>query len=282
MPGIEEEYALGGSVALNWIQRGGGLLPVKEHEALLRYINPVGRNLGAQSSRPTLQWTFGVLRTTDSFEAISAPGGYTFVTLGLLQGVDNEAQLAGVLAHEIAHISSQDSLKRYAQLKVRQCKVARGEPVEGGLLVQLNVLSDKAALALNKAVTHVTGALDLDSNPELLANLADNFVSTFTQSGLSQDEEFAADAQAVRLMVSAGYDPQEYLRFLAKIPDSRKVFANHPRKVERVKRLVALLKENQQSGPEFPELAAGSEGLVKPPLPPEFASVKGAVAHDAP
>jgi hypothetical protein len=282
-PSIEEEYALGGSVALNWVQRGGGLIPKKSNEPLLRYLNIVGRNLGAQSPRPTLKWTFGVLQTTEAFDALSAPGGYVFVTLGLLRGVENEAQLAGVLAHEIAHVTSKHALKRYNDVKVHQCRLA--VPLKGVKEVVNRVgffLNLKAMDSLFSALKGSSGTLDLDHNVDLLGGLADASVDTLVDKGLGKDDEFAADEQAVRLMVSAGYDPREYIEFLGKIPDSRSGFANHPRKADRVKKLVALLKNNQDSGEDFPELAANTEGLVQPPLPPEFASVKSAVAHDKP
>jgi hypothetical protein len=83
------------------------------------------------------------------------------------------------------------------------------------------------------------------------------------------------------MLVSAGYDPREYLEVLAKIPERTNSFANHPKKTERVKKLVAFLGK-QGSGDEFPEFAAGTEGLVQPPLPPEVALAKGSVAQDKP
>jgi predicted Zn-dependent protease len=283
LPSLEEEYALGGAVALNWVQRGGGLLPVDEtHEPLLRYLNTVGRNLGAQSPRPGLQWTFGVLQNEQSFDALSAPGGYVFVTLGLLEGVENEAQLAGVLAHEIAHITSKHALTRYNQVKVEQCKVARGETLTGALISKVGKLSQAATQGLLGGLKSAGGALDLDHNVDLLGSLTEGVVDTVVSKGFGKEDEFAADEQAVRLLVSAGYDPREYIEFLAKIPDSRSGFANHPRKVDRVKRLVALLDTHKDAGDDFPELAASTEGLVQPPLPPEFVSAMSAVARDKP
>jgi peptidase M48-like protein len=287
-PSVEEEYALGGSVALNWVQRGGGLLGSKkkteaklpqdtEEEKLVRYINIVGRNLGAQSSRPTLRWTFGVLRTTESFNAVSSPGGYVFVTLGLLRGVENEAQLAGVLAHEIAHITSKHALTRYTEVKQKQCGLAvRAKTVANVVGLFLSAQAVKDLLA---SLQQGDGTLDLDNHVELLGGLADASVDALVEKGFGKEDEFAADEQAVRMLMSAGYDPREYIEFLGKIPDSGSSFSNHPRKADRVKRLVALLKNGNSSGEGFPELAANPEELAQPPLPPEFASVKGTVAR---
>jgi predicted Zn-dependent protease len=253
---VSEEYALGGAVAINWVQRGGGLMMDDEPgRKLHHFVNLVGRNLAAQSPRPTLRWTFGVLEDTQAFDAVSAPGGYVFVTRRLLQGVENEAQLAGVLAHEIAHITGKHALTRYGQVKVNQCKKA----------------------AWGKALGE---ALDLDRNPEALTKLTDGAVDSIVEKGFGKDDEFAADELAVRLMVSAGYDPQEFIRFLGKIPDSRGVFANHPRKVDRVKRLAALLEAAKKpSEGEFPEMPTSTAGYAKPPLPAEFSVVKSSTVQ---
>jgi predicted Zn-dependent protease len=281
---VSEEYALGGSVAINWVQRGGGLMMANEAgRKLHHFVNLVGRNLAAQSPRPTLRWTFGVLEDTEAFDAVSAPGGYVFVTRRLLQGVENEAQLAGVLAHEIGHITSKHALARYNEVKVKQCKVAVSLK-RGGELVRRSGgdFTPASVDALLGALDKDSGLLELDRHPELLGKLTDEAVDTLVENGFGKEDEFAADELAVRLMVSAGYDPQEYIRFLGKIPDSRGVFSNHPRKADRVKRLVALLAASKKPGDEFPELPAGTAGLAKPPLPAEFAVVKSAVARDKP
>lgn len=233
---VQEEYELGGSVALSWIRLGGGLmLATAQEKQLHQYLNTVGRNLGAQSSRPTLQWTFGVLQEPKAVDALSAPGGYVFVTRGLLQKLDNEAQLAGVLAHEIAHITLKHALVRYGETKVAQCKMS--------------------------ALLHA----------ELLT---DSLVDNIKANGFDKDDEFIADELAVQLLVSAGYDPEEYIRFIANVADSRNVIGNHPRKVDRVKRMVAAVAEAKKPSEGFSEWPTGMQGLVTPPLPPAFSVVQ--------
>jgi hypothetical protein len=137
---FDEERTIGGAVALNWVQQGGGLLvdvPTGDAAALAnpralgiqetprnrlhKYLNLVGRNLASRSTRPTLQSTFGVL-DSEVVNAVSAPGGYVFVTRGLLKRVSNEAALAGVLSHEIAHVTRKDAFAIYQKTKVDQCK----------------------------------------------------------------------------------------------------------------------------------------------------------------
>src|SRR5262249_45419213 len=80
-----------------------GAAPLLDRPALQRYVNQVGRWLSLHSDRPDLDWRFGVL-DTDNLNAFATPGGYVLVTKGLLARLKNEAELAGVLAHEIAHV----------------------------------------------------------------------------------------------------------------------------------------------------------------------------------
>src|SRR6202795_214182 len=68
-----------------------------------RYVNNVGRWIASQSERPDLPWQFGVL-DAPQLNAFAVPGGTIFITRGLVQRMRSEAELAGVLAHEIAHV----------------------------------------------------------------------------------------------------------------------------------------------------------------------------------
>lgn len=78
--------------------------------AVQHYINLLGRWLSAESTRPDLDWTFAVVNDT-GFNAFSAPGGYVFVTQGLLERVESEAELAGILAHEIVMVAGRFHLR---------------------------------------------------------------------------------------------------------------------------------------------------------------------------
>ncbi|MFY0577747.1 M48 family metalloprotease [Cystobacter fuscus] len=106
-------------------------------------LNKIGGNLAAQSSRPHLPWVFGVLQS-EGVNAVSGPGGYVFVSEGLLARLDNEAQLAGVLAHEIAHITGKHALNEYQDYLVGQCE--NSAKVEEGSAYQ-----EATARAVSKA-----------------------------------------------------------------------------------------------------------------------------------
>ena len=94
-----QEADLGRQMAALLLQ-GKPLDPTPE---LQRYVNLLGRWISLQSSRPHLPWTFVVVDESD-FNAYSAPGGYVFVTRGLVDRCTDEAELAGILAHEVAHV----------------------------------------------------------------------------------------------------------------------------------------------------------------------------------
>jgi predicted Zn-dependent protease len=74
------------------------------------YVNHLGRWLSLQSSKPSLPWTFVVVDEAD-FQAFSVPGGYVFVSRGLVDRCADEAELAGLIAHEIAHVAQRHGLK---------------------------------------------------------------------------------------------------------------------------------------------------------------------------
>lgn len=101
-----DELELGRQMATIWMQGQ----PLDETPGLQNYVNRLGRWLSQQSSRPSLPWTFAVVDEAD-FQAYSAPGGYVFVSRGLLDRCADEAELAGLLAHEIAHVAQRHGLR---------------------------------------------------------------------------------------------------------------------------------------------------------------------------
>jgi len=74
-------------------------------EALQRYVDGIGQKLARESHRANLKWTFTVLDSPD-INAFALPGGYVYITRGLMAYLDSEADLAGVLGHEIGHVTA--------------------------------------------------------------------------------------------------------------------------------------------------------------------------------
>lgn len=245
---FEEEAAIGGAVAVAWVQKGGGALvevpagkgveelkdpkafavPAGPKTDLHRYVNMVGKNLAAASARPTLAWTFGVIED-ESVNAYSAPGGYVLITKGLLQAVENEAQLAGVIAHEIGHITERHALNLYRDVKVNQCQAAMAASVAGDMVE----LQASFGPLLDSAV----GYLELDKmTGKAVAKFADSVIEKITSAGYAHNDEYAADRIALELAIAAGYNPYEYVKFLGKLPEGG-LWAHHPKNADRQRSL---------------------------------------------
>jgi predicted Zn-dependent protease len=153
-----------------------GSKPLYPDIAMQRYVNQLGRWISLHSSRPDLPWAFAVL-DDPGFNAFAAPGGYVFVTKGLIDRIADESELAGILAHEITHVTSKHHL-------TAMNKVARS-----GLLTQ--VIGSQFKNNLGGLVS------------SQLLNLGRNIYS----KGLDQDDELEADRTAVALAARAGFDP---------------------------------------------------------------------------
>jgi predicted Zn-dependent protease len=153
-----------------------GAKPLYPDMALQRYVNRLGRWLSLQSARPNLHWTFAVL-DDNGFNAFAAPGGYVFITKGLIDRVADESELAGILAHEITHVVAKHHLK------------ALRKNAQAGLLSQV-----VASQVGNK----LPGGLSSQ-----LIGLGRNLYS----KGLDQADEFDADRSGVALATRSGFDP---------------------------------------------------------------------------
>jgi len=153
-----------------------GSKPLHPDMALQRYVNQLGRWISLQSARPDLPWTFVVLDDT-GYNAFAAPGGYIFVTKGLIDRVADESELAGILAHEIVHVVQRHHLQAMR-------KTARAGALTQVIGAQLN--------------SNLGGALSAQ-----LLNLGRNLYA----KGLDQEDEFEADRQGVALAARAGFDP---------------------------------------------------------------------------
>lgn len=212
--GPEEERVIGGSVALEIVGTYGGLV---RDEAAMQRVNLVGKALARYSSRPELDWRFGIL-ASDTVNGFSAPAGYVFITRGLYERLTSDDALAGVLAHEIAHVTQRHALKI----------VARGEFVAGASALVSEHSSDvRAADAQLKQ-------FDLG---------VEQIVKTLLEQGFDPPTEYEADKLGRELAVVTGYAPGGLRGVLTQLqarpagPDSQKIFATHPPLDERLKRL---------------------------------------------
>lgn len=106
-----------------------------EKPELNRLVARIGRELAAQSERPNLPWTFTVL-DSPMVNAMALPGGYIYITRGMLERINSEAELAGVLGHEIAHVTARHSAQQISKQQLAQVGMVLGAVVAGPEVLQ--------------------------------------------------------------------------------------------------------------------------------------------------
>src|SRR5438552_10944197 len=98
---------------------------VYENRALQQYVSEIGMRLAAISERPNLPWHFTVV-DVPAVNAFALPGGYIYITRGILPFLDDESQLAGVLGHEIGHVTARHAVEQYSKATGAQLGVILG------------------------------------------------------------------------------------------------------------------------------------------------------------
>ena len=106
---LADEKNIGAREHPKILEQFGG---VYEDKRLAAYVDRIGRNLARTSELPDLGFTFTILNS-DQVNAFALPGGYVYVTRGLMALAGDEAELAGVIAHEIGHVTARHSAERY-------------------------------------------------------------------------------------------------------------------------------------------------------------------------
>lgn len=206
-PSREEEIQIGREITGNLL----GASALVKDDALQKYVNQVGRWVANQSERADLPWHFGVIESED-INAFAAPGGYVVITKGLYRKLENEAQLAGVLSHEIAHVVRSHHLK----------------------ILQKSQLLDMGAGLLGKQVGKDNQVIRkvIGSGAEICAR------------SLDKSAEFEADRMGVVLTTRAGYEPYGLPEVLQTIGQTGKdessvalLFKTHPHPDDRLVKL---------------------------------------------
>jgi predicted Zn-dependent protease len=196
----QEEIELGQGISAKIL----GAAPLLQDRKAQRYVSNVGHWLAMQTERSNLTWHFAVL-DDNGYNAFAAPGGYIFITKGLLYSLKNEAELAGVLAHEIAHVLRKHQLSAI--------KKAAGQQ-----------LATEFASAM--ASKHKYGGVA----SKFIAGGIDIMVK-----GLDKEDEYEADRMGVVIAARAGYDPYGLPAALQKLqtvntddPAIALLFSTHP------------------------------------------------------
>ncbi len=192
---------------------------------LTGYVRRVALGLTRVSETPDFPYTITTLND-DSVNAFALPGGYIYITRGLLALADNEAEMAGVLAHEIGHSVARHTAERYSKAVAAN--------------LGLNILG---------AIGGAMGA------PPGIGNIASFGTQAYLQ-GFSREQELEADMLGVRYLARAGYDPDAMTSFLHKLQandrleaaltgekgkaESFSIMSTHPRTQDRVAQALRL------------------------------------------
>jgi predicted Zn-dependent protease len=217
---------------------------------LQAYVSRVGKRLAANSDKPKLEFTFTVIDSPD-INAFAMPGGYIYINRGLLTYLDNESELAGVLSHEIGHVTGRHHGRRQT--------------------------ADITNKVLATTAYILTGSGDIAD--------ASNMYGTELISGFGRDMELEADGLGAQYMHKSGYDPDALLEVIGVLKDQEQfqrvkakssgkslatyhgLYASHPRNDQRLQTVIRTAGEldldEYVENPEVPgEFRRHVEGLV--------------------
>ncbi len=220
-------------------------------KALQDYVNSVGQKIARQSHRPKLQYHFTVLDTPD-INAFALPGGYVYITRGILAYLNSEAELAAVLGHEIGHVTARHG--------VRQQSAAQATNI--GLTIASIFVPEINTMGGNNLSNLISGAL---------------------LSGYGRDHELEADRLGAEYLARTDYDPQAIITVIGVLKNQELqdaqlakqegreprryhgLFASHPDNDTRLKQAVGEADKKASPHAHFAgrnEFLTATEGLV--------------------
>lgn len=256
----EEEQAIGQATAAKLV----AIFGLYENPAMVKYVNLVGGGVSQFAARQDIAYHFAIL-DTEMVNAFACPGGYIFVTRGLLANAEDEAELAGVLAHEVIHAAD-----KHVEKELRSRKMA-GIGTEAASEQAVSATGGVAGMALEQAL-----------------KVAEKVVDQLLTGKLSRDKENDSDTKGVELAAAVGYDPRGYPDFLdwlgqaSASTDNQRFLGNltasHPKFSDRIKRLNELIAKRGWDKEERPRLAERYQTNVDFSAPVQVAAAEGTTA----
>jgi predicted Zn-dependent protease len=211
-----EEHQIGQEVSDKVVETFG----VYQDASVTKYVTLVGAVLAQASSRPNVDWQFVVL-DTEGVNAFAAPGGFIHITKGLLGLMKNESELAGVLAHEITHVTEKHTVN----------SIRNGNLVAAG--------SDEISSSGGMAQS-------------LITKFAEKAYSDILNNKFSRGDENEADEKGVQLANKVGYAPMGLSSALNRLIERNKsvsepngLFASHPQMKDRLTNIEKVIKEKK-------------------------------------
>ena len=207
----KEEQDMGAAISARLREKYGVVQSAPVH----KYVSLVGKSLAASSTRPGLPWTFIVL-DTDGVNAFAAPGGFVHITRGALALCNNEAELAGVLGHEITNITAKHTINAIKKSK------------------------------------RVGAATEAATRSNLLEHVLNQAYADLLENAYDRSDEDQSDQIGIRLANTLGYAPAGLGAFLTRLSERNKdlkepsgVFASHPATKSRVDKLMKQIKSEK-------------------------------------
>jgi predicted Zn-dependent protease len=208
MISTQEEIALGQKVSAQ-VEKDEKILPDADIQA---YLQNIGARLARVSPRQDVQYAFKAIDNIETINAFALPGGNMYVYSGLMKMCSSEAELASVMAHEIAHVA----LQHHGKSMTRQY----GYQLLAGIA--------------------------LGEQPAAAAQIAAGLVGEAVTSRFSREEETQADTLGMEILFRAGYSPNAMISFFDKMAAEQQknggsnwlpIFASHPPTTERLQNL---------------------------------------------
>jgi predicted Zn-dependent protease len=190
----------------------GGQIRLLRDPQINRYVNAIGQRLAAESNRTNIPYTFQVVNDR-GVNAFATMGGFIYINAGLMQAANNEAELASVMGHEIAHITA-----RHAVKQMKETAIARG----------------------------LAGAAGLDRSTAVNIGL-----ELALRRPHSRNAEYEADQLGLRMLGRAGYAQSAAVDFMKKLmrqPSLPAFFSTHPAPADRVTRMQAAIDPRMVNG----------------------------------
>jgi len=182
-----------------------------------QYVNTVGTSVARYAGRPNLEWRFSVVNSKQ-INAFAVPGGYIYITQGLLFRMTNEAQLAGVLGHESGHIAQRHTVKQIGRTQTTQ-----------GLSSVVGIVGGFFGFGWAGDVTGAVGAL--------------------SNMSYSREQEYEADTEGLKYMTQAGYNPKGIVQLMEILKSSGggkgapEFLSTHPNPGNRVEYLTEAIQK---------------------------------------
>ncbi len=221
----EQEMATGKQINDQLTQKQFKLL---QDPAMNSYINQIGQRVAAYSKRKDITFTFQVV-DDDNINAAATMGGYVYVNKGTIKAADNEAQLASVIAHEVAHIENKHTIEQ----------------------------------AKNDSLAR-TGAAALKLDQNTLVGLVAQYGLNMPRS---RRFESNADMDGLRMVRDAGYAQQPMVEFMKKLDNGQsmpKWLSDHPQTQDRIKALNLLIQKNPSTKTDGTDTIAYARRVGKP------------------